>query len=443
MIRAVIDNAEEHSGHLAEGEVARLISVLQKAEFKRSEARNFKKDQTFKPRSLMEIAVESQRRDAEIEAAKQAEEAVAEAKRREVAKAQSDPVIDRTITDAGQIDGGQIDDTQIENSQIDKDADAPTTPGDDTGSIADDDQLAAAAAVIEPAMADATAVTGKASGEDIPAKELEGQPAANTGDTADNADTGNVDTGNVTGSVDTGNTNDTLDTGEAQVASNFETVTAAFERGKAEGIAEGRAAAVAETKAAAEAAAQDKLAAAVKLFEDGLAALAKPQALQAEALSRSIQTAILKLANQRAGQQIDEMPDAFLTRIEKLVTSIGQKMAAGKVRINAEDYAAMKPHLRNAAFDFIADPIIARGDIILKFDGVELHDIAEQRVGSSYGEPVTDGTIDSKTGGKIGAEIAVAAIEPPLAETAETVEIAEGDSAQNEHVTGPDDKALS
>ena len=425
MIRAVIDNAEEHSGHLAEGEVARLISVLQKAEFKRSEARNFKKDQTFKPRSLMEIAVESQRRDAEIEAAKQAEEAVAEAKRREAAKAQSDPVIDRTITDAGQIDG-----TQIENSQIDKDADAPTTPADDTGSIADDDQLAAAAAVSEPAMADATAETGKASGEDIPAKELEGQPAANTGDTADNADTGNV----------TGNTNDTLDTGEAQVASNFETVTSAFERGKAEGIAEGRAAAVAETKAAAEAAAQDKLAAAVKLFEDGLAALAKPQALQAEALSRSIQTAILKLANQRAGQQIDEMPDAFLTRIEKLVTSIGQKMAAGKVRINAEDYVAMKPHLQNAAFDFIADPIIARGDIILKFDGVELHDIAAQRISSSYSDPVTDSKQDSETVSETGVETEVAAIEPPLVETAET---AETDSAQNEQVSKPDDKASS
>lgn len=434
MIRAVIDNAEEHSGHLAEGEVARLISVLQKAEFKRSEARNFKKDQTFKPRSLMEIAVESQRRDAEIEAAKQAEEAVAEAKRREAAKAQSDPVIDRTITDAGQIDDGQIDGAQIENSQIDKDADAPTTPGDDTGSIADDDQLAAAAAVIEPAMADATAVTGKASGEDIPAKELEGQPAANTGDTADNADTGNVDTGN---------TNDTLDTGEAQVASNFETVTAAFERGKAEGIAEGRAAAVAETKAAAEAAAQDKLAAAVKLFEDGLAALAKPQALQAEALSRSIQTAILKLANQRAGQQIDEMPDAFLTRIEKLVTSIGQKMAAGKVRINAEDYAAMKPHLQNAAFDFIADPIIARGDIILKFDGVELHDIAAQRISSSYSDPVTDSKQNSETVSETGVETEVAAIEPPLAETVETAETAETDSAQNEQVSKPDDKASS
>jgi len=415
MIRAVIDNAEEHSGHLAEGEVARLISVLQKAEFKRSETGNFKKNNTFKPRSLMEIAIDAQKRDAEIEAAKQAEEAAAEAERREIVKAHSESADDGTI---------------IEDGQIDKDADAQAG---DARSIADDDQREAAAATIEPAMAVAATATGDASGQ-APVEELAGQPGAETADITNTADT-----------------TDMVDTGGAQVASNFETVIAAFERGKAEGIVEGRAAAVAETKAAAEAAAQDKLAAAVKLFEDGLAALAKPQALQAETLSRSIQTAILKLANQRAGQQIDEMPEAFLTRIEKLATSIGQKMATGKLLINAEDYAAMKPHLQNAALDFVADSTMARGDIILKFDGVELHDIAEQRVGSSYGEPVTDstadGTTDSKTGskagGKTGGEIAVAAIELPLAETTETAEAAETDNAQNEQVTGPDDKASS
>jgi len=415
MIRAVIDNAEEHSGHLAEGEVARLISVLQKAEFKRSETSNFNKDQTFKPRSLMEIAIEAQKRDAEIETAKQAEEAAAKAERRETVKAHS-----------ASADDGAI----IEDGQIDIDANAQAG---DAGSIANDDQREAAAATIEPAMAGAATGTGGASGQAL-VEELPGQLGAETPDITNTADT-----------------TDMVDTGGAQVASNFETVIAAFERGKAEGIVEGRAAAVAETKAAAEAAAQDKLAAAVKLFEDGLAALAKPQALQAETLSRSIQTAILKLANQRAGQQIDQMPEAFLTRIEKLVTSIGQKMAAGKLLINAEDYAAMKPHLQNAALDFVADSTMARGDIILKFDGVELHDIAEQRVGSSYGEPVTDstadGTTDSKTGskagGKTGGEIAVAAIELPLAETTETAEAAETDNAQNEQVTGPDDKASS
>jgi len=412
MIRAVIDNAEEHSGHLAEGEVARVISVLQKAEFKRSETSNFNKNHTFKPRSLMEIAIEAQKRDAEIEAAKQAEEAAAEAERRETVKAHSESADDGTI---------------IEDGQIDIDADAQAG---DASSIADDDQREAAAATIEPATAVAATATGDASGQ-VPVEELAGQLGAETADITNTADTTHM-----------------VDTGGAQVASNFETVIAAFERGKAEGIVEGHAVAVAETKAAAEAAAQDKLAAAVKLFEDGLAALTKPQALQAEALSRSIQTAILKLANQRAGQQIDEMPEAFLTRIEKLVTSIGQKMAAGKLLINAEDYAAMKPHLQNAALDFIADSTIARGDIILKFDGVELHDIAEERVGNSYGEPVIDSATDnttgrktdSKAGGETGGEIAATAIEPPLAETAEN---AEGDSDQSEQVTRPDDEALS
>ena len=418
MIRAVIDNAEEHSGHLAEGEVARLISVLQKAEFKRSETGNFTKDQAFKPRSLMEIAIEAQKRDVEIEVAKQAEEAAAKVNRRETSKVHSEPADGGTIIEDGQIDEGQI--------GTDSGA-----QGDDPGSIADDDQREVAAATIEPAMAVAATATGDTSGQ-APFEELAGQPGAETADITNAADA-----------------TDTVDTGAAHVASNFETVTAAFERGKAEGIVEGRAVAVAETKAASEAAAQDKLAVVVKLFEDGLAALAKPQALQAEVLSRSIQTAILKLANQRAGQQIDEMPEAFLTRIEKLVTSIGQKMAAGKLRINAEDYAAMKPHLQNAALDFVADSTMARGDIILKFDGVELHDIAEQRVGSSYGESVTDstadGTTDSKTGSKAGGKT-VAAIEPPLAETtetAETAETAETDNAQNEQVTGPDDKASS
>jgi hypothetical protein len=81
MIDAVKIDVEEQGGHLAESEVARLLAVLQNAEFKRSETRNITKDHSFKPRSLMEIAIEAQQRDAEIEAVKQAEEALAAAKR--------------------------------------------------------------------------------------------------------------------------------------------------------------------------------------------------------------------------------------------------------------------------------------------------------------------------------------------------------------------------
>ena len=87
MVHTVKMDNEERSGHLAENEVARLLSVLQNAEFKRSETRNITKDDSFKPRSLMEIAVEAQQRDAEIEAVKQSEEALAVAKRAEAASA--------------------------------------------------------------------------------------------------------------------------------------------------------------------------------------------------------------------------------------------------------------------------------------------------------------------------------------------------------------------
>ena len=76
MIDAVKMDVEEQSGHLAESEVARLLAVLQNAEFKRSETRNITKDHSFKPRSLMEIAIEAQQRDAEIEVEMQAEEAL-------------------------------------------------------------------------------------------------------------------------------------------------------------------------------------------------------------------------------------------------------------------------------------------------------------------------------------------------------------------------------
>ena len=81
MVNAVKMDVEEQSGHLAESEVTRLLKVLQNAEFKRSETRNISKDPSFKPRSLMEIAIEAQQREAEIEVAKQAEETLAAAKR--------------------------------------------------------------------------------------------------------------------------------------------------------------------------------------------------------------------------------------------------------------------------------------------------------------------------------------------------------------------------
>jgi hypothetical protein len=156
-------------------------------------------------------------------------------------------------------------------------------------------------------------------------------------------------------------------------------------------------------------------------------ALAKPQALQAEDLSRSIHAAILKLASQRAGHQIDEMPKNFLLRIEALVTSIGQKMTAGKVHINADDYKIMLPYLADTHFDFIAETSLARGDVVLKFGGVELHDIAETRLGGQYAETAETMEEASKKPTVLSPEITLEQMTPGEITPAETTPVETAD----------------
>jgi flagellar assembly protein FliH len=180
-----------------------------------------------------------------------------------------------------------------------------------------------------------------------------------------------------------------------QISVGFETASEAFERGKAEGIIEGREAAIVEIKAAAELDARAELASKVSAFEEALAALTKPQAMQVEALTKSIHATILRLASERAGSQIDDMPKAFADRVDALTNSIGKKMNEGQVQLNLDDYALMKPFFADSAFDFVVNPDLKRGDAVLQFDGVELRDIAENRTGNNYSseiewEPVSE-----------------------------------------------------
>ena len=376
MIDAVKIDVEEQSGHLAESEVAHLLAVLQNAEFKRSETRNLTKNNNFKARSLMEIAIEAQKRDAEIEAVKQAEESRAAGQRSEgapasEARADEDQNFDDPNTADATSADPSLDDQGPATGRNDRDL-IPTNDGENaslqTGSP--NGPPSTISKVTPNIMPDAAPDIGsddQSSGVGgSPVNDALANDAAEHGSTVDDGD------------------------GDAapasEIASDFETVTAAFERGKAEGIIAGRNAGVAENKADAEAAAQAKLADTISTFEAALMALAKPHALQAEDLSRSIHAAILKLASQRAGHQIDEMPKNFLVRIEALVTSIGQKMTAGKVHINADDYKVILPYLADTHFDFIAETSLARGDVVLKFGGVELHDIAETRLGGQYAE---------------------------------------------------------
>ena len=72
MVNLAEKHDEDSSAQLADAEISRILTALQKAEFKRSESGNARLDQTFKPRSLMEIAETARQQD---EAAKAAENA--------------------------------------------------------------------------------------------------------------------------------------------------------------------------------------------------------------------------------------------------------------------------------------------------------------------------------------------------------------------------------
>ena len=94
----MVNLAEKHddadSVQLADAEISRILSALHHAEFKKSETQNARVDQTFKPRSLMEIAEAARQQD---EAAKAAAEAAKQAL--EQTESAQDPAQDTTPAD--------------------------------------------------------------------------------------------------------------------------------------------------------------------------------------------------------------------------------------------------------------------------------------------------------------------------------------------------------
>ena len=368
MINLVGHEGEEQTGHLAESEVAHLLSTLQNAEFTRSETRNLQKDKSFKPRSLIEIASAAQERKIAVNLAGA------------VANQASD------MTDLAD----ELPDTVAQKTSKNLSNNDPD--------VSTSENLSPDQSTLESTVFPLTAnkiVDEESNNNKVPETTLASEPQI-----FDLQGTSDQSSEELATAEDEQN---------GQVSVGFETANEAFERGKAEGVIEGREAAIVEIKAAAELEARAELADKVSAFEEGLAALTKPQALQVETLAKSIQATILRLASERAGSQIDDMPEAFVNRIDALTCSVGKKINEGQVQLNSDDYALMVPFFANTTFDFVANPDLKRGDIVLRFDGIELRDVAEKRTDNNYtsemnwepvGEEVasdqakTDATID-------------------------------------------------
>ena len=401
MINLVGHEEEEQTGHLAESEVAHLLSTLQNAEFTRSETRNLQKDKSFKPRSLIEIASAAQARETEVNLAG----AVANqaSGMTDLADELADTVAQNTLENLSNNDPvvSTSENLLPEQSTLESTVFPLNTLknlSNNDPDVSTSENLSSDQSTLESTVFPLTAnkiVDEESNNNKEPEATLASEPqifdlqGASDQSSEELAAAGDEQNG--------------------PISVGFETANEAFERGKAEGVIEGREAAIVEIKAAAELEARAELADKVSAFEEGLAALTKPQALQVETLAKSIQATILRLASERAGSQIDDMPEAFVNRIDALTCSVGKKINEGQVQLNSDDYALMVPFFANTTFDFVANPDLKRGDIVLRFDGIELRDVAEKRTDNNYtsemnwepvGEEVasdqakTDATID-------------------------------------------------
>ena len=402
MINLVGHDGEEQTGHLAESEVAHLLSTLQNAEFTRSETRNLQKDKSFKPRSLIEIASAAQARETEVKLAGAVANHASDMT--DLTDELPDTVAQSTLKNLSNNDPdvSTSEDLSPDQSALESTV-FPLNTLKNLSTIDPDvstsEDLSPDKSTLEPTVFPLT--VNKVVDEESDNNKVSETALVSEAQTSDLQSASNQSSEELAAAGDEQN---------GQISVGFETANEAFERGKAEGIIEGREAAIVEIKAAAELEARSELADKVSAFEEGLVALTKPHALQVETLAKSIQATILRLASERAGSQIDDMPEAFVDRIDALTCSIGKKINEGQVQLNSDDYALMVPFFPDTKLDFVVNPDLKRGDIVLRFDGIELRDVAEKRTDNNYTsemnwEPIgdevttdqakTDATIDN------------------------------------------------
>ena len=350
--------AESDASKLDDAEIQRLVALSRDASYRRTERVPVKSIEAFEPRSLVSIAMAAQRRREEemhFDAAAAATTAADQDTSSEALAADGDQSADGAAAEMG-AKGLDADGSLAEG-------DMPPTPS--TG-------------VEDAAAADGYSAAGKAQPDE-----------AQFGDAPSAATAPNVD----------------FEAGHASGVEEGRKV--GFDEGHAKGMDEGRAAGRAEASA--------HLERAIQAFEAATAKLDELAEIDCGALSKSINDAVLSLASERAGQAIEALPDAFATRIEKLVGTIRTVSGTPVIRLNAADLAAIAPlvetreKLRHCSF--LEDHDMARGDLSVTLGSIGIDDIltnhSPKKATSKKGTS-EEGTADRNAAEDAKSELAVA-----------------------------------
>lgn len=160
-----------------------------------------------------------------------------------------------------------------------------------------------------------------------------------------------------------------------------------------------RAEAFAAGRAEAEGEAQGRLAQATQMLEAAAYALLHPAPDALSVLRADITDAVLRLASERAGLEIDTLPSAFVERIEALADRVHGRAVQPVLRLHPDDLAVIEPLIQGsdtlAAMRILASEDLSRGDVDLTVDGLRMSDRilgqpAARKSGRSAPKPASD-----------------------------------------------------
>lgn len=322
---------------LADAEIARLLKSVQAAQFKRSEVIPADADNAFKPRSLVEIAFEAEKKRQE-DAARQ----LAMEKAAQLAAQQAEQQVEQATENLSE----NLSDNGAENQTA-----APHDAGQenpDIGSVMPNPADAQEAGEITPP-ASQPAISPQAIS---PQQEAEQEAAAAQARQQREAEDASL---------------------RAQAEEE------GYKRGFEAGLEAARSAEPTEEEKAHAAAKEQERLDIINRLEAVIAATASADAVDVSELAPVLEQAVLRLASERAGLAISENPQGLVQRIENLVEKVKSGAQAISVTLNPEDLKAVDKWRPAAsahpAWIWRADASFASGDIQLKLDGITVTDL--------------------------------------------------------------------
>ena len=322
---------------LADAEIARLLKSVQAAQFKRSEVIPADADNAFKPRSLVEIAFEAEKKRQE-DAARQ----LAMEKAAQLAAQQAEQQVEQATENLSE----NLSDNGAENQTA-----APHDAGQenpDIGSVMPNPANAQEAGEITPP-ASQPAISPQAIS---PQQEAEQEAAAAQARQQREAEDASLRT---------------------------QAEEEGYKRGFEAGLEAARSAEPTEEEKAHAAAKEQERLDIINRLEAVIAATASADAVDVSELAPVLEQAVLRLASERAGLAISENPQGLVQRIENLVEKVKSGAQAISVTLNPEDLKAVdrwRPAASaHPAWIWRADASFASGDIQLKLDGITVTDL--------------------------------------------------------------------